>query len=98
MTEANPLDEFLVEAPHRRAAAQGRPARAAMIRSRARIGHRWFAACAILLFTAADYKFRVRSAEDTLAGRPDVAILVEIGIFVGVFLFLIDQFPPSTRV
>ena len=61
-------------------------------------GDRWFVACALAVLIASDYKFRVRSADLTFQNSIDAGIIVEIGLYglVGVYLFL--SHPPRFRI
>jgi exopolysaccharide production protein ExoQ len=57
----------------------------------------WFAICALALMMASDYKLRVRSATDTLAGGIDVYVLLEIAVYGLVALYLLLTQPELPR-
>ena len=46
----------------------------------------WLAACVLGLLISSDYRFRSRDATLTLSGRPDLAVLVEVGVYASVAL------------
>jgi exopolysaccharide production protein ExoQ len=53
------------------------------------IDHWWLPLSALLLIVASDYAWRVRDPAYTLSGRPDVAVLIELGAYVAVGAFLV---------
>lgn len=46
----------------------------------------WLGACVLGLLLASDYRFRTRDATATLSGSPDIAVLVEVGVYAWVAL------------
>ena len=51
---------------------------------------RWWVACLILpLMMASDFKFRRRSAVSALGGTPDTQVLIEVGVYGLVALYLV---------
>ena len=59
----------------------------------------WPTVCALVLFFASDYKLRVRENDQSIAGRADPFVLLEVGLYGLVALFLITHFdrPPRIR-
>jgi O-antigen ligase len=61
---------------------------------------RWPVVLPILLMVVSDYDWRQRSATESLAGRPDLAVLLEIAIYGAVGLYLVNiyaQHPKRVR-
>ncbi len=61
----------------------------------------WVTLCGLALFIGSDYKFRTRSTEDSISGKPDAFILLELGLYgaVALYLLLVRATPPrATRV
>ena len=46
----------------------------------------WFGACVLSLLIASDYRFRTRDVTMALSGRPDIAVVVEVGVYASVAL------------
>jgi O-antigen ligase len=67
-------------------------------RTRDRFVH-WPTLCALLLFFASDYKLRVRENDQSISGRADPFVLLEVGLYGLVALFLVTHFdlPPRIR-
>jgi exopolysaccharide production protein ExoQ len=59
----------------------------------------WPTICALVLFVASDYKLRVRPNDQSIAGRSDPFVLLEVGLYALVALFLVTHFvgPPRIR-
>ena len=62
-------------------------------------GNSWVAALALAMLLASNYRIRIRKPQDSLAGRPDLVILVEIAAYGLVAAFLVFQLarPPRDR-
>jgi exopolysaccharide production protein ExoQ len=60
---------------------------------------RWVAVCVLALVAASDYKLRVRPYDRTISGYPDPNVLLEIGIYAAVAVFLLLRLdgPPRAR-
>lgn len=58
----------------------------------------WVTVCALMLLVASDYKLRVRPGDQSIAGNPDPFVLLEIGLYGLVALFLVSRFDRSPRV
>jgi exopolysaccharide production protein ExoQ len=58
---------------------------------------RWPVVLPILLMVVSDYDWRQRSATESLAGRPDFAVLLEIGIYGLAGLFLINLYAQQPK-
>jgi exopolysaccharide production protein ExoQ len=61
----------------------------------------WVTLCGLALFVGSDYKFRTRSTEDSISGRPDAFILIELGLYgaIALYIVLVWAKPPrATRV
>lgn len=56
----------------------------------------WFPLCAIAIIVGSDYKYRTRSTTQSIGGTPDLAILLELGIYalVGLYLLARHASPP----
>jgi O-antigen ligase len=59
----------------------------------------WPTVCALVLFFASDYKLRVRANDQSIAGHADPFVLIEVGLYALVALFLVNRFgrPPRIR-
>ena len=52
-------------------------------------GRNWFAVCVLAVIVADDYKFRVRSPEDTLSGGVDIFVLLGLAVYGAVACYLL---------
>ena len=58
----------------------------------------WVPACALALMVASDYKVRLRSANDTLAGGADIYVMLEIAVYGIVAGYLLLTQPARPRI
>jgi len=58
---------------------------------------RWPVVLPILLMVISDYDWRQRNVTDSLAGRPDLAVLLEIAVYGAAGLFLINLYAQHPR-
>ena len=63
------------------------------------LGRWWFAICTLTLIVASDYKLRVRPPTESLGGSIDSLIILELGLYacVGLYLALNRAQPPRIR-
>lgn len=64
---------------------------------RERFAH-WPTACALVLLVASDYKLRVRGTDQSISGNADPFVLLEIGLYGLVALFLLTRFGRPPRI
>ncbi|MDP8991443.1 MAG: O-antigen ligase family protein, partial [Actinomycetota bacterium] len=59
----------------------------------------WVAVLALAMMVASDYKLRLRPPSESLSGRPDFTVLIEIVVYAAVAAFLLLQVagPPRLR-
>jgi len=57
----------------------------------------WPIVCALALIVASEYKFRIRANSEAVSGSADPFILLEIGVYLAVAVFLFVRFRPSVR-
>ncbi len=85
-TLSSPLTDWGTPAPQLRPVP---PPGRSRVTAREWLSRNWVTVCALALITANDYKFRKRSASETLAGGADVFILLEIAVYAAVGAYLV---------
>jgi len=80
-----------VTAPVQQPAPPARPSPASGSAVKRALGEWWFAICALTLIVASDYKIRVRPPQAALGGSVDPLILIELGLYALVGLYLATQ-------
>jgi exopolysaccharide production protein ExoQ len=58
----------------------------------------WPMVCVVTLIVASDYKFRLRADDQAVSGNADPFVLLEIGLYGIVALFLFLKFRPATGI
>jgi O-antigen ligase len=49
----------------------------------------WVLLCALCMFVGSDYKFRTRDVTASISGSPDFFVLLELGLYAGLALYLL---------
>jgi exopolysaccharide production protein ExoQ len=57
-----------------------------------RLVAKWPAILPLLLMVVSDYKFRQRSIDDSLGGRPDITVVLEVGIYLAAGIALLSEY------
>jgi exopolysaccharide production protein ExoQ len=60
-------------------------------------GRYWPVVCVLAMVVASDYKFRLRADTDTINGQADAFVLLEIGVYTAIAVFLAVKFRPTLR-
>jgi O-antigen ligase len=51
--------------------------------------HNWVLLCALCMFVGSDYKFRTRDVTASISGTPDAFVLLELGLYAGLAMYLL---------
>jgi exopolysaccharide production protein ExoQ len=63
----------------------------------ARVFARWPAFLPLILMVVSDYKFRQRSIDDSLGGRPDITVILEVIVYLAVGAYLFSEYVQRSR-